>query len=781
MGNRLKPVARHFGRRWPDWIALVLLIGLSASVIAWRNRRLSEAGGLEAVYLDSSGRRIATRAEPTVDVGDALPIQPADRVVWSGWVWVAETGKHVFGLHFKGKATLRVGERAIIESRTAARRARGHRSPKTHPRRLVKRQLLVEEGWHELELTYTPPSPNEAGIRLLWQPPGRRGPPEYVDPAYLRPPDTKPGEAGPKQLPWRDGLAASLLLVLLVGTVLFWLRAVLRRTAHRLATDSTARLDLAVSVGLLLLSAAIRLVDLNGAGQTWDEDVYFGAGRNYLQNLLGLDFRPASWVWNYEHPPVGKYLVGFGALWSETMTGPRAVTAIVGAIAPLAAYLAGRRLLGRPAAGVGGILAALSPHLIGHSKIGAFESLSVTLYTLSVLAFMCAEQTGRAPSPQKANPGTEPSPDPLDLEVRRIPPTRARTLAYLAAGALAGLAVSTRWLNFSVLIVLAVLFLARALPTVDRATGKLTLHGGALLVPVVAVAVPFLCWPRLWSHPVARIAETFGHYPEGLVIREMFLGQLRKPPATYHFVYMTAVVVSSTLVAWALFFPAWARRRARGQAYLFVWWIVCMVGGLAGPMIQDGARYVLPALIPFCLMAGGGAIFLADLLSRLTKKIVARTRLRDLAPKLEEHRGRLALLSLIGGAMAAISMHAAWQTHPYYIDYYNAFWGGPKNVARKGLLEISWWGEGLTSATRWINEHARSGSHVFLDVGARHVMVFRTDIRVTNRLETADLAVFAGDGLRRKKPAGLTLVHAERVDGAVLVAVYAKKKALTRP
>ena len=35
-------------------------------------------------------------------------------------------------------------------------------------------------------------------------------------------------------------------------------------------------------------------------GQTWDEDCYWSAGRNYLINLLGLDFRSASWTWNYE-------------------------------------------------------------------------------------------------------------------------------------------------------------------------------------------------------------------------------------------------------------------------------------------------------------------------------------------------------------------------------------------------------------------------------------------------------------------------------------------------
>ena len=36
-----------------------------------------------------------------------------------------------------------------------------------------------------------------------------------------------------------------------------------------------------------------RWLDLGGAGQTWDEDVNWAAGRNYVTNVLALDFSRA--------------------------------------------------------------------------------------------------------------------------------------------------------------------------------------------------------------------------------------------------------------------------------------------------------------------------------------------------------------------------------------------------------------------------------------------------------------------------------------------------------
>ena len=69
-------------------------------------------------------------------------------------------------------------------------------------------------------------------------------------------------------------------------------------------------------------------LDLGGAGQTWDEDVNWAAGRNYVTNLLDGDFSVLAWRWNYEHPPVMKILAGIGAQLADGFGPARALSAL---------------------------------------------------------------------------------------------------------------------------------------------------------------------------------------------------------------------------------------------------------------------------------------------------------------------------------------------------------------------------------------------------------------------------------------------------------------------
>ena len=89
----------------------------------------------------------------------------------------------------------------------------------------------------------------------------------------------------------------------------------------------------AVCGAVVAVALAARGWDLGAAGETWDEAVYFGAGKNYVQNLLRGEFDAAAWNWNFEHPPVSKYLAGLGGLWTDGFGGARAVSALVMALA----------------------------------------------------------------------------------------------------------------------------------------------------------------------------------------------------------------------------------------------------------------------------------------------------------------------------------------------------------------------------------------------------------------------------------------------------------------
>ena len=102
----------------------------------------------------------------------------------------------------------------------------------------------------------------------------------------------------------------------------------------------------------------------------------WSAGRNYVINLLELDFNRESWRWNFEHPPLTKYIAGMGALLSDGYGAARALSAIVMAIACAFVVLIVRRLFDLQSAVFAGVIVALTPHLIAHGRVDSNPSSS---------------------------------------------------------------------------------------------------------------------------------------------------------------------------------------------------------------------------------------------------------------------------------------------------------------------------------------------------------------------------------------------------------------------
>ncbi|MEJ7597177.1 MAG: hypothetical protein WKG01_04640 [Kofleriaceae bacterium] len=146
---------------------------------------------------------------------------------------------------------------------------------------------------------------SSGNARIVWSPVGRRGDPEYVGASSLSP---EPPERATFEAPGTarsDGLIALAMLAILAASACMLARRRLARVSRQTWLAFGA---------VLVLALVARLVGLGAAGQTWDEDVNWAAGRNYVHNVLALDFTERSWIWNFEHPPVMKYLAGTGAL-----------------------------------------------------------------------------------------------------------------------------------------------------------------------------------------------------------------------------------------------------------------------------------------------------------------------------------------------------------------------------------------------------------------------------------------------------------------------------------
>lgn len=571
------------------------------------------------------------------------------------------------------------------------------------------------------------------GARLIWHPPGRRGDPEYVPASSLAPTAAATARFDHPGTARGDALAAWAILAIVVGAVALGRR----RTAplpeaqlpgagprcRRRLTSPTA-----IALAVFAFAAVVRLWDLGAAGQTWDEDTYWSAGRNYVQNLVRGDLDTLAWRWNYEHPPVTKYLAGLGGLAEDGMTGARALSALVMAAACALLVVIGRRLVDLRVGVIAGVIAALSPHLIAHGQIVGHEAPSVALWLAALWASLRVWDRGDA--------------------ARVVLPRLA------LVGVVLGVALMVRFVNGLAAPALGVTILATA-----PARARLKAIGwGLAVIPAVAVVTSIALWPRLWSSPIAHTVEAWDKL-KGTHSGEPFWGQITAtPPRWYFLAYLGATTPALVLLAALGGGVVWARRSWRDAALVLAW-IVAPLGVMLSPVRQDGVRYVLPILALLALPAAVGVAALADLVARRTRPVAAVA---------------------VPSALALYLIVTCARVHPYYLDYYGEQVGGPAAVARDRRFELAWWGEGLDRAIAYVNRHAAVGDRVHRDcVEPAHLTWFRGDLWEPVRDPRAATWIVHYQASWRPCPIPPDAVRVYRVEvaGAPMVDVYRREAA----
>lgn len=553
------------------------------------------------------------------------------------------------------------------------------------------------------------------GARLVWHPPGRRGDPEYVPASSLSsdPPDRAtfehPGSAR------ADALAAWALVAIAAGLAL-WLGR------RRLA--AVPRGVLLWGAAIFAVAAAVRLWDLGAAGQTWDEDTYWSAGRNYVQNVVRLDFADDAWRWNYEHPPVTKYLAGLGGLWSDGYGGARALSALVLALGCALMVPIGARLTGRTEVGaLAGALAALSPHLVAHGQIVGHEAPSVAVWALAWWASLRVWDAGAH----------------RDQVVPRL----------VTVGVVLGVAIMIRFVNA---LAAPAIGLTIVLTAPAGVRGR-AIAWGAATIPAVAILTAVLLWPRLWTHPIAHLEEAWAKL-KGTHSGEPFFGRVtERPPPWYFLAYLGATTPLGVGVAFLGGAIAWARERPRALVLAAIW-LAAPLGVMLSPVRQDGIRYVLPMLLPIALLAAAGADAVA----------------RAIATRAPAWVGALAPVALV----AYLAITCA-RIHPYYLDYYGEQVGGTTGVARARRFEVGWWGEGVAEAIDYVNAHAAPGARVHRRcVEPGHLTWFRGDLwePVDDPGQAAWIVHYQPSWRACPIPPDARLVHRVRAGGAPIADVY---------
>jgi hypothetical protein len=658
------PGPRAIARRaWPaiPVLAIALLLGLRAL--------------LHTPPLDALAPVASEPADP-----------PATRA-YAGSIAIARGGPVIIGFLSPRDARMTIAGREL--------RGRG----------LVKERLIIPHGPAAIRVALPD------GARLVWSPVGRRGDPEYIGASSLSPdPPDRATFDHPGTAPL-DGLVALGSLLAIVAGFLW----AARRRIAAVPREMWIAMGIVFAAGMLL-----RLWDLGGAGQMWDEDVNWAAGRNYVSNFVAFDFSPSAWTWNYEHPPVMKYLAGIGAQFADGFGPARAISAFVVALGCALLVPIGARLYNLGTGTIAAALATLLPPLVGHGKIVGHEAPTVLWWSLGVLLALGVH-------------------DDLPEDHRRA--GRVLALRLAGVGAIVGIAIASRFVNGLLGPLCGAIIILRAPPRWRMSTFSL----GAAIMPIVALLVLYLVWPRLWVHPIAALELSFKKL-DTVHIAEPFLGTVTAHPGPLYFVVYLFATLPFGLIA---LFPAWLHRAFRDREhrrsmFIVLAWLVAPLLAALSPVRQDGVRYIMPVFPAIAMMA-------ASAIDRLPRR------------------------NIIAGVFIAYLVLVDLRTHPYYIDYFGEHTGGAGSVAANKYFETAWWGEGLAPSLAYVNAHAEANAKVSRHcVEPGHLAWFREDLWTIppNPASASWIVVYAPARNPCPIPPDAKRVFAVEHDGVILSAVY---------
>ncbi len=446
-----------------------------------------------------------------------------------------------------------------------------------------------------------------------------------------------------------------------------------------------------ISLAILLLAFGYRLWGLKATGALWDENAYFSAGFHYYYNLMHLQFDPdRDWGWNFEHPPLGKYIYGLGTYASYkfpddpafaprlNFTFGRLEAAVMSSLTCVLVLLAGWEFFSFSVGLCSALILAFLPIFAAYGRVLGLEAPQALFWTGAVYFFLRAVIQG----------GNDKS--------------------YLWAGLLASLGFATKYNGGLVLLLFGLIFVASKVFKVSGDSKKFVPRN-LLVIPLMMVIFLYVTFPWLWRNPLAQFWKsfTFSKQHQGFSDYQPFYY------LNYFLVTTPAVILLLTLLPLASFIGG---KQPKERFLLFSFLVGTLIPlslslfGFKG----GGVRYVVFSLPTLAMLAGWGLVQLS-------------------------RKSRL----LLGLVLLAVSSYLIWQAalvHPYEVDYYSELAGGTLGAVNKNL-GFGWRGEGSRQLIDYVNQLLPDGSRVKIIIDAEGYPPVSDRLKVVSRDKVADYIV----------------------------------------
>ncbi len=452
---------------------------------------------------------------------------------------------------------------------------------------------------------------------------------------------------------------------------------------------------------IFISSFIVYLIDVDKPHELWDERARYVVGLNQWFNVINGKFDSESWVVNYFHPPLGKYLYGLvnGAYLflnnpnilsigydeaiqiidqTKNFLPGRMLAILLASGSVVMTYLLGEEFFNRKVGALAALFLVFMPAFTSNVRIESLEAPLVFFFLLTVYMFFKALKTG------------------------------GNNNYYILSGISAGLAISTKFNNLILYLLLPVIYLSFLFLKKEKISLRKILPTKLFLTAVIPFAVLFLIWPWLWNNPISNFQKSLSWWT--YINPEYFLGSFTVQPVYYYLVYFFATMPTLLIV----FFLASMKESFLKNPYtklLFIWFFTSILFFSLADFKQNGSRYVISVYPAFAILAAIGFLNINKIFSRLDKKIPI----------------------IFGVLIAAYLIFNTISIHPYYLDYYNELTGGPSTVYEMKLFNMGWQGEGIDVAVKYLNENAAENSTVEFHAVPSHTSHnLRSDIMEVN-------------------------------------------------